>query len=74
MKTKKQKKSFSDIVYDIALVIWKGLGNIWKFITKPWRTMDAFDIVLSLILWGCGILLIVILLILIVYLFKILIL
>lgn len=74
MKTKKQKKSFSDIVYDIALVIWKGLGNIWKFITKPWQTMDAFDIVLNFVLWGLGIFLLAILLICVVYLFKILIL
>lgn len=74
MKTKKQKKSFSDIVYDIALVIWKGLGNIWGFISKPWQTMDAFDIVLNFVLWGLGIFLLAILLICVVYLFKILIL
>lgn len=70
MKTKKQKKSFKEIVS----LILEGLGNAWKFITKPWQTMDAFDIALSFILWSLGILLVAILLILVVYLFKILIL
>lgn len=74
MKTKKQKKSFSEIVSNIAATIWKGLGNVWEFISKPWQTMDAFELALNFVLWGLGIFLIAILLICVVYLFKILIL
>ena len=72
MKTKKQKKSFGEIASKIVGTVWKGLSNAWKFITKPWQTMDAFDIALSFVLCGLGIFLIAVLLILVVYLFKIL--